>query len=180
MQFRPYINTVDYEYIEKWLKDERTHALWCANLIPYPITRERLKAALEKETNDWGGTAYVVTENDGRQIGFFVYSVNPSSNSGFLKFVVLDNELRGKGYGREMLRLVLKYAFDITGVDSVQLNVFDVNSSARKCYAKLGFVEDNVIRDAFTYHKEMWARCHMVIQQKKWRRMSVYKLLMGN
>lgn len=162
MRLRPYIHTKDYKYIGKWINDERVHALWCANLISYPMTEESLQGILDKDAEEWGGSAYVATEDSGIPIGFFVYSVNTSDNSGFLKFVILDKELRGKGYGIRMLELALKYAFDITKVSSVQLNVFDCNSSARKCYLNAGFREDNVIENAFRYKDECWGRCHMV------------------
>ena len=30
----------DFEYISNWISDERTHAMWCANLIHYPLEKE--------------------------------------------------------------------------------------------------------------------------------------------
>ena len=39
MNIRPYIENIDYEYWEKWIDNERIHSLWCANIIPYPITK---------------------------------------------------------------------------------------------------------------------------------------------
>ena len=32
MRIRPYIESRDYEYIEKWVDNEKIHALWCAIL----------------------------------------------------------------------------------------------------------------------------------------------------
>ena len=56
---------------------------------------------------------------------FFCYAINVNDDTGFIKFVVVDNNLRRKGYGKAMIELALKYAFEITGVKLVQLNVFD-------------------------------------------------------
>ena len=94
-----------------------------------------------------------------------MYSINNVNNSGFLKFVVLDSDLRGKGLGTQMVALILKYAFDITSVSVVRLNVFDVNISARKCYSNAGFIEEIMVKDAFAYENEQWGRCHMVAVQ---------------
>ncbi len=163
MRLRPYIPLKDYEYLHKWVSDERVHALWCTNHIPYPMTSKELQDVLDKDALEWGGCAYVATEDDGTLVGFCVLSVNVVNNTGFLKFVVIDSELRGKGYGAQMLELLLKYAFDIAGVSSVQLNVFDVNANAKKCYLKAGFVEDSFCADAFTFKNETWGRCHMVV-----------------
>lgn len=165
MRLRPYIHSKDYDYIHKWINDERMHALWCANLVPYPMTEEKLQGVLQKDAADWGGCAYVATADDGALLGFFVLSVNVISNSGFLKFVIVNNKFRGKGYGARMIKLIQKYAFEIAGVSSIQLNVFDVNTSARKCYARNGFVEDSFAENAFTFHDESWGRCHMVVSK---------------
>lgn len=163
MRIRPYIESKDYEYLRKWIDDERLHALWCANLVPYPITKVNLRSILDKSAIDWTDSAYVATEDSGEVIGFFCYSVNTDDNSGFLKFIMIDSSLRGKGRGKEMLKLALQYAFQITGVKSVQLNVFNENTSAKRCYEKVGFVERHVEKDVFQYKDELWSRCNMVI-----------------
>ena len=58
-------------------------------------------------------------------------------------FVVVDDTKRGKGYGREMLWLALKYAFEILKVSRVTIGVFVNNAPAYKCYKALGFVESS-------------------------------------
>lgn len=166
MRLRPYIPTRDYTYVEQWLRDERIHALWCAGLASFPLTEEGLGAVLKKGAEEWGGCAFVATEDGGRPIGFFVYSVNTEENSGFLCFVVLDARIRGQGYGTQMLKLALTYAFEVTGVSSVRINVFDVNSGAKRCYEKVGFVETGYEKDAFSYGGERWGRCRMEISRE--------------
>jgi len=45
------------------------------------------------------------------------------------------------------------------------INVFDVNIGERKCYSNAGFIEESIVKDAFTYENEQWGRCHMVAVQ---------------
>lgn len=163
MKLRVYNALTDFEFLHNWINDERTHALWSANRIPYPMISKTLQEVLEKDAQEWGGCAYVATEEDGQPFGFFVLSVNTSNNSGFLKFVIVDKEIRGKGYGTQMIELALKYAFEVVGVSFVQLNVFDVNDKAKKCYSNAGFVADSITENAFTFKNESWGRCHMVV-----------------
>lgn len=165
MRLRPYISLIDYECLQKWVDNERTHALWCANVIPYPMTATDFHEMLNNDARNWGGSAYIATTDDGEQTGFFVLSVNTSNNSGFAKFIVINDELRGNGYGIQMIQLMLKFAFDIVGVSSVQLNVFDINDSAKKCYSKAGFIQDGIVENAFTFKEESWGRCHMQISK---------------
>jgi len=163
MRLRPYIPERDFETIKSWESDERTHALWCANRIPYPFDMNSFEAFLNKEAADYGDCPFVATTDDGKNVGFFCYSLNLDTNEGMLKFVMIDNNLRGKGYGKEMLDLVLKYAFEITKAKAVHLNVFTVNSAAIKCYTKAGFTERSVTPDVFRFHDESWGRRNMII-----------------
>ncbi|MBD5460653.1 MAG: GNAT family N-acetyltransferase [Lachnospiraceae bacterium] len=166
MRIRPYIESKDYEYVEKWIDDEKIHALWCANLIPYPVTRENLHVFLERNAIEWTDSAYVATETDGSPVGFFCYSINVDDDTGFLKFIIVDPKKRGTGYGKEMLKLAIQYAFEITDVKSVHLNVFRENRIAKHCYEKIGFVEESMTENVFSYKNELWSRCHMVIPKR--------------
>lgn len=165
MRIRPYTENKDYAFLEKWIDGEKTHALWCANRIPYPICKESFRLFLDKNALEWKESAYVATESNGTSVGFFCYSVNATDNTGFLKFVIVDNKKRGMGYGKEMLHLALQYAFQVTGVCLVQLNVFAENIAAKRCYEKVGFVEKSVERNVFSYKDESWSRCHMIIEE---------------
>lgn len=170
MRIRPYIEGKDYGYLEQWVGDERIHALWCANLMSYPVTREKLHDFLEKSAMEWTDSAYVATEDNGKPFGFFCYSVNSADGSGFLKLVIVDSSKRGRGIGKEMLGLALEYAFCITGVELVRLNVFRENLPARRCYEKLGFVEESAEKGGFPYKDELWGRSHMTITEQDWRK----------
>ena len=117
---------------------------------------------MQEDAAERDGCAYVATADDGTLLGFFVLSVNVINNSGFIKFIIVNNEFRGKGYGAQMIKLIQKYAFEITGVSTLRLNVFDVNAGARKCYARNGFVEEGFTENAFTFHDEKWGRFHLV------------------
>ncbi|HJB91037.1 MAG TPA: GNAT family N-acetyltransferase [Candidatus Eisenbergiella merdigallinarum] len=166
MRIRPYIANKDYECLSKWIDNERTHAFWCANLLPYPMTPKSFHDFLEKNAMDWTDGAYIATENSGQAAGFFCYSVNTENNMGFLKFVIVDSTKRKKGYGKEMLNLALQYAFQITGAETVQLNVFNENILAKQCYKKAGFIERNIDKDVFSYQDELWSRCNMVVSKQ--------------
>ena len=57
-------------------------------------------------------------------------------------FVIVDDSKRGKGYGKKMLTLATKYAFEIFGAEKITLGVFDKNESAYRCYKAAGFNEN--------------------------------------
>ena len=58
-----------------------------------------------------------------------------------LGFVIVHDSKRGMGYGREMLQLALKFAFEILKVKKVTLGVFENNLPAYHCYKAAGFLD---------------------------------------
>ncbi|MDE6849625.1 MAG: GNAT family N-acetyltransferase, partial [Ruminococcus sp.] len=130
MRLRPFILCCDFDEIKNWISDEKTHAMWCANRIKYPIEKENFEEVMLEAAIKSGDIPYVATTDDGKVVGFFCYSVNLSSNEGMLKFVMVTPEQRGKGLGKAMLQLAIEYAFNITKAESVQLNVFSENTMA--------------------------------------------------
>ncbi|GAA1741235.1 hypothetical protein GCM10009809_40970 [Isoptericola hypogeus] len=62
-------------------------------------------------------------------------------------------DYRGRGYGREAIGEVLRFAFSDTdgapGLHRVSLSVMSINPRARALYDSLGFREEGRLRDAF-------------------------------
>lgn len=56
-----------------------------------------------------------------------------------LGFVIVDDTKRGMGYGKEMISLSLKYAFEIYKAERVTIGVFENNMHAYYCYEAAGF-----------------------------------------
>jgi RimJ/RimL family protein N-acetyltransferase len=166
MKIRPYDDIKDFEKLKKWVNNKRVHALWCANKLSYPLTRERLADTLKEQAENWNAYAYTAIDNMGKQIGFFVYAENYMDNSGYLRYIIMDPNERGKGYGTEMIQLILKYAFEISEVLKVNLNVFDVNEGGIRCYQKAGFEIKTVTKEVFPFEDENWGRCFMEAKKK--------------
>lgn len=60
-------------------------------------------------------------------------------------------EARGKGHGTEALRLLCDYAFNVLGLRSLMLRVYDYNERAMASYRKVGFKEAGRRRMAHFY-----------------------------
>lgn len=166
MKLREYSNEKDFESIKDWITDERLHAMWCANLTPYPLCKEGFEETLKVASSRFGDVPYIALTDDKVAAGFFCYSKNSETNEGMLKFVVVNPVCRGKGIAQEMLKLAAVHAFEETKADALQLNVFPENERAKKCYLKAGFTERNTTENAFTYKDECWGRCNMVLRKE--------------
>lgn len=80
--------------------------------------------------------------DDSGVVGHFIMRYINGNNK-ILRFgwVIVDDTQRGKGYGKQMLELGLKYAFEISDVEKVTIGVFENNIPAYKCYKSIGFNE---------------------------------------
>ena len=163
MKLRAFDIDKDFEVIRNWITDERTHAMWSANRIGFPLERKEFEDFLKRQ-REGGDRAFAAENEDERIVGFFLYGKNEETMEGMLKFIVVDPEQRGKGTAQEMLHLAAQYAFEKTGAAAVHLNVFSANPRAKRCYEKAGFSERNTAPGAFPYKEEKWDRINMILK----------------
>ena len=160
LRLRPY-KKEDADTIISWSQDERGFYQWSAGVMgDYPITQKEFEFVDSL-------MAFTAFEEE-KKIGFFTLR-NPGDNMYELRigFVILNPEERGQGKGKEMLKLALKYAFEIYGADRVSLGVFENNKPAYYCYKAVGF-EDAILDETETYqvHYEEWKCIEMAIEPK--------------
>ncbi len=71
-----------------------------------------------------------------------------------------DEENRNKGYGEEVLNLLLDYGFDYLNLNNIMLKVFSFNENAISCYKKVGFKEIGRRRQSYyikgKFHDEVY------------------------
>ena len=58
---------------------------------------------------------------------------------------------RGKGYGKEALRLLLDYGFNTLNLHNIRLGVYSFNERALACYKSIGFKEAGRVREVRYY-----------------------------
>ena len=159
MEIRPY-NSSDADTILSWCGDEKAFYRWTAGVMgEYPITSKEFSFV---EAMD----AFTAVEDD-KPIGFFTLR-RPDESVNVLRigFVIVDPALRGKGLGKQMMKLALGIAFG-QGADAVSLGVFENNLPAYYCYKAAGF-EDVVLDETETYEVlgETW-NCREMIRRNE-------------
>lgn len=139
LRLRPY-KKCDAEYIVNWIKDEIAFRKWCADRYDkYPISSEDINQHYDNisYTDDF----YQMTAfDDSGIVGHLIMRfIDEEKNILRFGFVIIDSTKCGKGYGKEMLQLALKYSFEILKVNKVTLGVFENNEPAYYCYKSIGF-----------------------------------------
>jgi RimJ/RimL family protein N-acetyltransferase len=82
-----------------------------------------------------------------------------------------EAENRGKGYGVEVLNLLLAHAFDTLNLNNVMLRVFSFNENAIRCYGKVGFREMGRRRQSYYVRGQFHDEVFMDILKTDFNRM---------
>ena len=138
IRIRPY-KALDADTILSWCQDERAFYQWTAGVFgDFPIT--------QKEFSFVESLMPFTAFDEKGIVGFFTLR-NPNESLDELRFgfVIVNPDKRGQGYGKAMLKLGIKFAFDIYGAKRASLGVFENNPSAYYCYKAVGF--DDVVLD---------------------------------
>jgi diamine N-acetyltransferase len=92
--------------------------------------------------------SHLIIENiaDGSRLGYVILAglADPNQSIEFRRIVVTE---KGKGYGREALRLVKKLTFEELKAHRLWLDVKVQNVRARHVYESEGFVVEGVLRE---------------------------------
>ncbi len=113
--------------------------------VARPRTVEAIRTAYESLTPP-GGFVFTVRGLDGAVMGVACLDgILPFHGVGGLS-IALGRPFWGQGYGREVLRLVLRFSFNELNLRRLTITVFDYNARAIRLYERLGFVREGVFR----------------------------------
>lgn len=126
MNFRKYIEE-DAKEILSWIKDEREFRLWSADrynnypALPSDINDNYLEC--QKTLNFYPFTL----EDNGKIIGHLILR-NPGEDRQVVRlgFIIVDRSIRGKGYGKKLIKQAIKYAKEKLGAKEINLGVLPV------------------------------------------------------
>ncbi len=152
----------DARTILSWCKDRLAFRLWSADRYKdYPAQPEEMIKQYKGENK------FPLTAVEGETIIGHILLRYPTNDRIIVRFgfVIVDVTKRGKGYGKQMLRLAIEYAQRELGAKRISLGVFCENRSALKCYKSVGF---RIIgEDSYMIDDEEWKGYEMDLSNKK-------------
>lgn len=163
----------DFHQLIRWIPDSSFTLQWGGPAFTYPLTVEQLENYL-KDANTDNASKYIfkaVDESTNEVIGHIslgnVDRINKSARIG--KVLIGQSESRGNGYGKQLMLATLTFAFEKLNLHKVTLGVFDFNTPAIKCYEKVGFKKEGLLRDARKNGGEYWNLIEMGILESEWK-----------
>lgn len=158
MKLRPF-SIEDAPVILSWIKDKTDFRKWSADRYSsYPPKPEDMLAQYANDII----FPFTAIDDTGKVIGHIILRYPDSSKTVIrLGFIIIDNQLRGKGYGKQMLELAIQKAQRDYKVQKITLGVFDNNPSAIRCYESVGFTVTGT--DTYLIDGEQWMGKEMEI-----------------
>lgn len=125
---------------------------------PRPVSlQEQLQwmAKTQIETN----VSRLIVEHRGMAVGTIIISdINPANLTANIN-IKLHKSARGKGIGKQGIRLALKYCFDTLGLICVTAHVLTYNRASLALFECCGFTNEGILRSRVVKNNE---RCDLV------------------
>lgn len=137
--------------------------------FPHVASLEHTQAFYEERTKPNKNIAPFAIEVNGLYIGFCTL-MNLQNRNGNLELGIMigDRAYWNKGYGREVVKLLLDYGFHYLGARRIALTTHAKNDRAIRCYLACGFVEEGRPRKAIWVEGEYLDLVNMSILRDEW------------
>jgi RimJ/RimL family protein N-acetyltransferase len=139
------------EIMKHWNNMELRNLLGSADRGPAGRTDEEtwIRNTWKERQERKAFTFAIETVTDNKLIGGTgLFSISRTNRSVMTGISIYNPKYWGKGYGLESMNLILGFAFQTLNLNRVELETFDFNKRAQKCYLKAGFKETGRRREA--------------------------------
>ncbi len=143
---RPLNKETDLKNCTKWMNDQE---------IGRYLGNAYLPKSLEQEEEEWFDDlvkrkdhVYLAIETlKGIYIGNISMAISWKDRNAGLGVCIGEKEYWGKGFGTDVMMLLLEYAFNTLNLRKICLTVFDFNKRAKRVYEKCGFIVEGVSKE---------------------------------
>jgi RimJ/RimL family protein N-acetyltransferase len=163
----------DAEIESRWTHDTEYMRLLSADLVrplsPTLIKKKYKEAEKEKAANRFHFA--IRTKADDRLVGFVrLDHIEWNNGGGHVALGIGDPNDRGRGYGAEALKLILRYAFAELNLYCVTADTFEYNERALRFLERAGFVVEVRRRQAVHRDGKRWDVIKLGLLREDWER----------
>lgn len=159
----------DSKNLISWIDSEEELMQFAGPQLTFPLTNEQLEKSL---TNKNVLCFKVVDNSTNLSIGHAELFLKDNSFA-LARILIGDKNMRGKGLGKKVVEKLLEFGFKNFDKNTAELNVFDWNISAIKCYEKVGFEINPDMKFERKVNDKTWFAINMRIDKNKWYNLDI-------
>ncbi|WP_165763185.1 GNAT family N-acetyltransferase [Flavobacterium sp. AJR] len=159
-------DNTDFERLIKWADNEEMLVQFSGPIFKFPLTTEQLDNYLKEENR----IPFKVIDTESKEVlGHAEIYQSEDNLAKLCRILIGDAKFRGKGIGEKIVNLLVQYSFEELNVEKVELNVYDWNKQAIKCYEKSGFVINPDKISEIIVQEEVWISLNMIVTKDNWK-----------
>ena len=156
----------DYHNLISWIDSKEMLVQIAGRQMQFPVTVEQL----DLSQSDKNRFAFSIVWNETNQsIGHCeLYLLENSARID--RIIIGDKSMKGKGICGMLMSLLLQYGFHELNLPMLELNVFDWNTAAIKCYEKAGLARNFNKTMEMEINGRTWIAFNMFINKHSYER----------
>ena len=155
----------------RWGRDSEFKRLLDSNAIhltSQKVSQKWLEKEIEEQKNNQHWFSIRTLDGDKLLGDIDLFVVNWASRDAFVGLGIGERDFWGKGYGTDVMRVILRYAFTEVNLHRVTLTVFEYNPRAIRSYEKAGFRHEGRLRGLLNREGKRWDELFMGILHEEW------------
>lgn len=155
----------DFDRMINWIDSEESMIQFSGPIFNYPITHEQLDKYIKADSR----LVYKIINTDsGEIIGHAEINNIDNKNkcARICRILIGDKQNRNKGFGKAIIKELIRIGFSDLQLHRLDLGVFDFNHQAIKCYKDCGFEIEGLLKDTTKMGNEYWSIYNMSIINK--------------
>ncbi len=161
----------DFSRLAGWLTTPEMVLQWGGPRMSYPLREDEMQALLAatRTSPPEARIFRAVYVPDDDVVGHIeIGAIDWIHRSGRICRVLVDPVRRGLRLGEHMMRAAVDVGFSELSLHRLELNVYDFNTSAIRCYEKVGFRHEGVRRDIVHGGDAYWSACMMSLLEHEY------------
>ncbi|MDQ1150009.1 GNAT family N-acetyltransferase [Sphingobacterium zeae] len=155
----------DFPLFKSWIGSARELLQFAGPYFSFPLTDQQL----EKYIRDPKRQIFKITDTATKEIIGHCELNFERHTPRLCRILIAKSSKRNRGYGKSTVNALLKLLFIDGNYDTADLNVYEWNSSAIRCYEGVGFRINENISSEVSIEDETWKSLNMQICKSEWK-----------
>lgn len=157
----------DAPQLQRWINDAEVNRTL---QIHRPMSLAAEEGFIERSGNSEHDVVFGIVERaTSRLIGTTgLHRIDFKNRHGGFGIAIGDKQTWGKGYGTEATFLVTRYGFETLNLNRIWLHVYDFNPAGMRCYEKVGYAREGVLRQDHFSEGRYADTIVMAILRREW------------